>query len=68
MENKTYTPMWTKSQLTKEMVKARWEPGTVEGIFVHRETQRHIDINDKDSSGAIIWITYAMARMVPPPF
>jgi len=68
MENKTYTPMWNKIQLIEAMEKVGWQPGTVEGIFVHKKTLKDIDINERDSDGRIVWLTYALARMVPPPF
>ena len=62
-----YKRMWTKNELELAMVKDGWEPGTVDGIFVHRRTGRHIDINARDDRG-YVWLRYAGARQTPPPF
>jgi hypothetical protein len=60
--------MWTKTELKEEMIKEGWQPENEEGKFIHRETGKDININDKDGSGAIIWISYCMAHVTPPPF
>ena len=64
----TRQTMWSKTKLMEQMVRAGWQPGNEDGLFVHRETQKGIDINGEDSNGRIVWITYAIARMTPPPF
>lgn len=59
--------MWTKAQLVEAMQKDGWQPGTVEGIFVHRGTNADIDIN-ATKDGRIVWLTYAIAKTTPSPF
>ena len=68
MTTATRKTMWTKSQLMEQMAKEGWQPGNEDGLFVHRKTNKGIDINAEDGNGRIVWITYAMANLVPPPF
>lgn len=67
MTTQTRVPMWTKDELYRQMVKAGWQPGSVDGRFVHRETGRHIDMMSRDDDG-ILWIRWAVANATPSPF
>jgi hypothetical protein len=59
--------MWSKERLYSEMQRMGWEPGTVDGIFVHKKSGRDIDMMSRNQFGTL-WIQYATANITPSPF
>ena len=60
--------MWTKPMLMQEMKAAVWQPTQDEGVFIHRNTKKRVNIDEKDKDGRFVWISCALAHVTPPPF
>lgn len=59
--------VWTKDELYYEMERVGWEPGTVDGLFIHKKSGKSIDMMSRNKFGSL-WIQYAVANITPSPF
>lgn len=59
---------WTPAQLHRAMIATGWRPLPEAGQYIHSGTFMEIDINEKDSQGDPVWLSWAVAQMTPPPF
>lgn len=59
---------WTPYELTRQMIAVGWQPLPEPGHYRHTGTGYEMDINAPDKHGDPVWISWAVARMTPPPF